>query len=219
MAGGGTPASLHPTAVYSGEGAARQINVEETIRLMAFNIDQMRVTAAASAGVQGQAPVFDEAAISQYEKKVSRASKWGGWIWGVVSITGIIFTAGVTYSVFMGENATDSEVEKADKAAIVKHNGGVDPDAIDSDTHKPVGEHPDMKRAIHSNSKSIKTIEMDVLPPIVKSQKKLEKRSEYQFELGRWQSDVMEADRANRKAPGKPQKVKNLESDLALGKY
>lgn len=197
--------------VYAGEGQARHINVEETIRMMAINIAKMR-----QAPVE---PAFNESEISQYEKTIKRTSRWGGWVWGALSVVGFVFTAGVAYSVFLGANATDSEVEAADKASIIEHNGGVDPDAIDVKTHKPVGEHPDMQKAIQSNREAVRKIHEDVLPPMIKTQKKLDKRSEYQFELGRWQSDVMEADRAKRKAPGKPDRVKDLESDLALGKY
>lgn len=206
-----TPVAADPV-VYIGEGEARHIDVEQTIRMMAINIGQMKQAAAPGA-------LPDESAISQYEKKINRASKWGGWVWGALSILGFIFTAGVTWSVFMGANATDSEVEAADKAAIIEHNGGVDPEAIDVSTHKPIGEHPDMQKAIQSNREAVRKIDEEVLPPMIKTQKKLDKRSEYQFELGRWQSDVMEADRAKKKAPPKPDRVRDLESDLALGKY
>lgn len=217
MAADVTPIPMQPSAVFVGEGAERHISIEETVRLMAVNLDQMRAVTMATVAMQ--VPVFDDAAISQYEKKIDRASKWGGWVWGAISIVALVFTTGMGYSVFMGANATDSEVEAADRASIVRHNGGVDPDAIDSETHRPVGEHPDMKEAIESNAKAVREVVEEILPPMVETQKKLDKRSEYQFELGRWQSDVMEADRANRKAPGKPNKVKDLESDLALGKY
>ena len=215
-----TPAPvMPPTAVYIGEGENRHMDVEETIRQIAINLDAIhRATAAPGQITAPQTPI-DETALSQYEKKIERTAKWGGWIWGLVSIIALVFTAGVTYAVFMGENATDSEVEEKDRAAIIEHNGGIDPATVDSETHKPVGHHPDMREAIESTKESVKTIEEEVLPPIVESQKKLDKRSEYQFELSRWQSRVNEARRKKKPIPAKPERLDKLETDIALGKY
>lgn len=196
-----------PRAAYV-DKADGHIDVDETIKIISMSVEQLRAA-------MGKSTALDEASISSYEKKIKRARKWGGWIWGTVSVAAMIFTAGVTYAVFMGENATDSEVEEA----IIEHNGGIDPESVDSVTRIPFGVHPYMRKSIESNTGSIKKIETEILPPIVESQKKLDKRSEYQFELGRWQSDVMEADRMKRRVPAKPDKLKELETDLALGKY
>ena len=221
---GTIPRYIHPditpppmTVAYVGEGESRHMDVEETLRVMALNIQQMRTATMAPGEVM--APVFDEKAVAEYEKKIERAGRWGGWIWGLVSVLALIFTAGMSYAIFMGENATDSEVEAAGKAVIIDHNGGIDPEAVDAETHKPVGHHPDMRKAIESNSESLKTIEEDVLPPIVNTQKKLDKRSEYQYELTRWQNEIAEAKRQKKKPPQKPKRVRDLESDLTLGKY
>ena len=193
------------------------MDVEETIRMMALNLDQMRrATMVPSAAPHG---ALDDAAITQYEKKISRATKWGGWVWGLVSTAAFIFTAGVAYAVFMGANATDAEVEAADKAAIIEHNGGVDPEAVDPNTHKPVGEHPDMQKAIQSNTGAIKAIQEDILPPIVETQKKLDKRSEYQYELTKWESKKSEARRKRKPAPQKGDRLDQLESELLRGDY
>jgi hypothetical protein len=193
------------------------MDVEETIRMMALNLDRIRsATMAPVAAVPG---LFDDAAITQYEKKISRATKWGGWVWGAVSIVALIFTLGMGYAVFMGANATDAEVAAADKAAIIQHNGGVDPEAIDAKTHRPVGEHPDMQGAIQSNTDAIRTIQEDVLPPIVETQKKLDKRSEYQYELTKWESKKSEARRKRKPAPGKGPRLEALESQLLRGDY
>jgi hypothetical protein len=210
---------MGPAAVYVGEGEARHMDVEETIKMMAINIDQMRRLAMAVGTADARAPLFDDAAVTQYEKRIERAGKWGGWVWGVVSIVAFIFTAGVAYAVFMGANATDAEMEAADKAAIIRHNGGVDPEAIDEKSHKPVGEHPDMQGAIQSNTDAIKTIEEDVLPPIVETQKKLDKRSEYQYELTKWESRKSEARRKRKPAPGKSSRLEALEGELLRGDY
>lgn len=205
-----------PPVAYVGEGEGRHMDVEETLRMMADSIEKMREAAVLK---PGQLPPMDEASISQYEKKFERAKRWGGWIWGVVAISSAIFSAGIAYAIFMGENTTDSEMKAADEAAIIDHNGDIDPQSIDTESHRPVGHHPDMRRAIESNTSAIKSIEEDILPPIVETQKKLDKRSEYQYELSRWESRVNEARRKRRKPPSKPPRLEELESDIALGKY
>ena len=97
--------------VYTGEGAARHIDVEQTIRMMAINIAKIQQP---SVG-----PELNESEISQYEKTIKRTSRWGGWVWGALSVVGFVFTAGVAYSVFLGANATDSEVEAADRRRLL----------------------------------------------------------------------------------------------------
>ncbi len=211
--------AMGPTAVYVGEGEARHMDVEETIRMMALNIDRMRRLTVAGGRADVQAPLFNEAAVLQYEKKISRVNTWGGGVWGAVAIVALIFTSGIAYAVFMGANATDAEVAAADKAAIIEHNGGVDPEAIDAKTHRPVGEHPDMQGAIQSNTDAIRTIQEEVLPPIVETQKKLDKRSEYQYELTKHESKKAEARRKRKPAPGKGPRLEALESQLLRGDY
>lgn len=181
--------------------------------MMAVSMEQIQ-----AAVFSGQAPL-DEASISSYEKKIDRARKWGGWIWGVISIVAFVFTLGVAYAVFMGANATDSEVEAADKAMIIDHNGGIDPNEIDAKTHKPVGHHPDMREDIKANTRAVIKIEEDILPPMLATQRKLDKRSEYQYELTKWESRVNEARRKKRQPPDKPPRLEELETELALGKY
>lgn len=200
-----------PKMIAPNERGASHVNLEKSVVEIQKALEAIKKSANRSA--------FDEAEISQYEKRVQRTAKWGGWIWGLVSVVAIIFSAGVAYAVFMGENATDSEVKTMGEKIIIEHNGGVDPKTVDSKTHLPVGNHPDIREAIKLNANSIKTIEEKILPPIVDTQKKLDKRSEYQYELTKWESRVNEAQRKRKKAPEKPPRLEKLESDLALGKY
>jgi len=215
VSGDVTPVTaMHPTSVYIGEGEHRHMDVEETIKMMAFNLDQVRRRVSPSA----QASI-DDAVLEKYEVRVQRASRWGGWVWGAFSVVALIFSAGIGWAVFMGENATDTEMIMADKAAIIQHNGDVDPQAIDDTTHKAVGEHPDMKKAIQLNTETLVKIETEILPPIILTQKKLDKRSEYQYELTKWESRVAEARRRKREAPPKPPRLDTLEGELLRGDY
>lgn len=154
----------------------------------------------------------------RYEKAITRAQKWGGWIWGVISILAAIFAAGVSYAVFMGENATDDEVEKAVHEEMTDHNGGVHPETIDPSTHAPVGDHPDIREAVHGVEGKVSELNRQA-DRMEKTQRKLDKRSEFQFELGRWEAESMEAERKRRPRPPKPERLKKLESDLMMGKY
>ena len=165
---------------------------------------------------QVQSPLDDS--LAEYEKKIGRIQKWG-WIWGVFAFLGTVFSAGVGYAVFLGENATDTEVEQAIEKATKKHNGGIDPQATDPDTHEPIGQHPDLRKAIESNTKIVKEINDHVLPRIETTQKKMDKRTEYQFEFTRWQARVIEAKREKRRPPRKPTRLDQLETELMLGKY
>jgi len=215
----GTDVTPSPvTAAYIGEGESRHMDVEETLRLMAESLDRVRRATMAPVRTPAGA-ALDDAAIIQYEKKIAGVTRWGGWVWGLVSVVALVFTAGIAYAVFMGANATDSEMVAADKASIIKHNGGVDPETIDAGTHKPVGEHPDMQGAIQSNTDAIKTIQEDVLPPLIETQKKLDKRSEYQYELTKWESKKSEARRKRKPTPGKSPRLEELESELLRGNY
>jgi hypothetical protein len=135
-----------------------------------------------------------------------------------LTIIGVIFSGGVAWSVFMGANATDDEVKAAVHDGMAGHNGGTHPGEIDPKTHRPVGDHPELRHAVESNTGAIEDVSKAV-DDIKQGQTRLDKRSEYQFELGRWQSAVMEAERQRRKRPAKPERLKQLESDLMLGNY
>jgi len=156
--------------------------------------------------------------LERFQKKVARIQKWG-WVWGVFGFIGAVFSLGVAYAVFIGENATDTEVRDAIDEATKAHNGGIDPDAIDPSTHEPLGSHPDMREAVETNTKALKEVAEEVLPRIEGTQQKMDKRTEYQFEFSRWQADVTERERQHKRPPKKPPRLEQLETELMLGKY
>lgn len=153
----------------------------------------------------------DDDGADALEKKVSRAQSVGTVISWVAAAVALLFSAGVAWAVFLGANATDAEVEAATDQAIIDHNGGIDPAGINPTTGRPYGNHSDMRDAIDSNAKAVREIRSDV--------RKLDKRSEYQFELGRWQSKVTEAERKKHTPPPKPQALEDLERDIMLGQF
>jgi hypothetical protein len=160
----------------------------------------------------------DDYDLDRYHKKVARIQKWG-WVWGLFGFIGAVFSTGVAYAVFIGENATDSEVDHAIHKATKEHNGGIDPATPDPETNEPVGNHPDMRKAIETNTKAVEEMAQEVLPRIEGTQKKMDKRTEYQFEFSRWQAEVTEAERQRKRPPKKPQRLEQLETELMLGKY
>lgn len=161
---------------------------------------------------------FDQKKVDAYEKKVARAQRWGGWVWGLVGIVSAFFTAGVTYAVFMGANATDAEVEKALHDQMKAHNGGTHPATIDPKTHSRVGDHPDIREQLENANTELQQLHNQA-DRMEGTQKVLDKRSEYGYELGRWQAETMEAERQRKPRPKKPERLKQLESELMMNKY
>lgn len=155
--------------------------------------------------------------VDQYEKRIVRAQRWGGWIWGAVAVVAVVFSAGVAWQVFLGATATDTEVEDAVHEAMVDHNGGIDPDTINGDGER-IGHHPDLHYQIDAVETNVGAVKKAV-EVVEQTQKKLDKRSEYQFELGVWQAQVMEAERKRKPPPKKPESLSKLERDLMLGNY
>lgn len=154
--------------------------------------------------------------LDDYQQKLERAQK----IWIPISlIAGIlttVFSVGVAWTVFMGANATDEEVLKFLDDVMIEHNGGVDPKTKNGTG--VVGHHPDIRDAIHENTTKVGEVQASV-NHAVEVQRKLDKRSEYQFELGRWQAKVLEAKQKRRKPPKKPPRLDDLERELMLGDY
>lgn len=155
--------------------------------------------------------------VDRFEKRIGRAQKWGGWVWGALAVLGAVFSAGVAWQVFLGATATDDEVEEAVDEAMIEHNGGLDPNAIKSDGER-IGHHPDLHYQIDAVETNVGAVKKAV-EDVEHMQRKLDKRSEYQFELGVWQARVMEAERKRKPAPPKPDSLSKLERDLMLGDY
>lgn len=151
-----------------------------------------------------------------YEADLLRAKKWGGWVWGLVALMGTIFTAGIAWQVLWGENATDAELKVATTQAIVAHNDGIDPATLDPVTHRPVGAHPELRKAVAANSRAIGDLTLQTTE-LVKSQALQQRRSRFQFHLGRWQAAIHEAERRGKSAPRKPRELQRLEDALLLG--
>lgn len=154
--------------------------------------------------------------VSSLMKKLERRQKWSGPLVWLVSGLAFVFSGGVTWAVFLGANATDDEVVTAVSRAQIEHNGGIDPDSVDPTTHKPVGHHPDMRDAIEENGKAIGE-NMTAIGAQGQLIRKLDKRSEYQFELTLWEQEKASAKKERRK-PIKSPRLGDLERELILQK-
>ena len=199
-------------------------DLEETLRRMNETLQTLSThltpeqQAALRRGPSPSESIEDDEFITSIVKEVSRKQMAGKILMWVAGIIGIIFSAGMTYQLMVGENATDHEVSEAVRKAVVDHNGGKDPETINDNGEKN-GHHPDLRHAIEDNGKTLTTVKRDV-GEIKTSQKMANKRGEYQFEFSRWQAEVTECERKRGcRAPKKPQKLKTLESDLMLGKF
>lgn len=213
------PIALQPPTVHE-PGGGEHLDVDETLRQLHAGLVAItkQITLTPEQVEQLRDSSANLTSADAFEKKVARAQRWGGWIWAIVSIAGVLFSTGVAWSVFMGANATDDEVAAAISKEAIRHNGGTHPATIDEKTARPVGDHPDMRAAITENTRAVSEVKGSV-QKIEQSQKKLDKRSEYQFELGRWQSEIEEAKRRHARPPAKPKALKDLEKSLMLGDY
>lgn len=149
--------------------------------------------------------------LEGYEQQIKRVRRWGGSIASIVAIGGTLISLGVAWAVFVGENATDSEVTTELNKSLVEHNGGVAPSQLDPDTLAPVGHHPDMRKAIQANTEAIQAL--------IYNQKRLLLHSAYQFEWSRWQAAVAEKAREGEPLPDKPQSLDDLEAKIFRGDY
>ena len=146
----------------------------------------------------------EEAAESQrkevnvYEEGLSWWQKFGTWLWRGVMALVTVFSGGVAYAVWMGENATDTEVEKAIEETV---------------TQQILPAHEEAAEFHTKIDGRVEKIEID-MKSLDMTQRILDKRSEYQFELGRWQAKVLEAERKRKKPPKKPDRIDELEREL-----
>ena len=194
--------------------------IAQTLRSINYRLQHLETTAESTQDVIETAAAHgieverreDEAETSRLEKQLSFLQKWG-W---VLAAVGFVFTAGVTWAVWGGANATDDEVDAEVHRAIVKHNGYVDPDSVDPVTHRPLGEHPDLRAAIQENTKATSKLS-DVTTELAKTQEQLDLRSKYQYEYTKWEVRKSECSRkrnCTRKDLDKPKSLEDLESEL-----
>lgn len=137
--------------------------------------------------------------------------RWG-WLFGVL---GVVFSAGIGYTLFLGSNATDKEVNDAVKGSLIQHNGGVDPNKSDA-KGRPYGHHPDLRSTIENNMRLLQENSAK-LDTAVHTQAKFDTRSRYQHEFVKWQVQLIECERTNsctREDKKKPKKLDDLESQL-----
>lgn len=151
-------------------------------------------------------------------KKWDRFQKIGAGVKIAMALTVLIFGAGVSYAIWVTAFATDADVHSAVDAAITEHNGGYDPNALNGDG-QPVGDHPDMRKAIKQNSETIRAV-TEAVGDIQDELPKIDMRGEYQFEFSRWQAAVTECERKRCKyPPPKPERLTELERKLLFGNY
>lgn len=201
-------------------GNPPHLDIEQTIREMHITIQELQSQfekgpwdAAASDSMEE-----NEEFVTSIAKAVSRKNIISKTLMWIVGIVGAVFSAGMAYAVFIGENATDTEVNQKVHTSMTDHNDGLDPIALDHDGN-PFGHHPKMKKAIERLQTDTSQVKLDV-SDIKRAQRKSDKRGEYQFEFSRWQAEVMECNRTRQcRPPQKPAYLKKLESDIHLGKF
>jgi len=194
------------------DGPTPHLDVEQTLVEMHRSLQMLQRHAKhqpPQSGIYGSQEVVSE--IEGRIRKTQNLRYLGAWVIGLISV---IFSAGVAYQMFMGANATDDEVDSAVHDATIEHNG-IDPD--DRDEHgRRYGAHPQMKRDIKRNADAVEAIKSD-LGTMEVMQRKLDKRSEYQYWYSRWREDVEEAKTKRRRLPEKPDRLKELEHELTFG--
>ncbi len=119
----------------------------------------------------------------------------------ITSVVSVVFSSGVAYSVWIGANASDAEVQQ--------WIGDHDEEEL---------AHPPLRDALGKVETRVEKVE-GAVEEVRSLQNRLDKRSEYQFEFSRWQARVLEARRKRRSPPAKPAKLQQLETDLMLGHY
>jgi hypothetical protein len=149
-------------------------------------------------------PAEESAALHRLSQSLkSQKRLWMPLAW-IISGLGLVFSAGMAWAVFAGENATDKEVRSAVDAAV----GGHAADLTDKT-------HPDIKATLQVHGQELEQLKTQTRS-MDTTLKRLDKRSLYQFEVGRWQADIIECQQDShcRRPPPKPPKVKELESEL-----
>jgi len=218
VSGGATPIH-HPLEIDQPPMAGNppHLDIEATLREMHLSMQMLQMEVEKKSP-SGSASLEDEEFITSVAKSVSRKNVVGKTLMWAAGIVGTIFSAGMAYTVFLGANATDDEVAEAVHHAIVEHNSGRDPSALNGDG-EPIGNHPRMRKTIDKLQEDTAQVKVDV-GVIKTAQKKSDKRGEYQYEFSRWQGEILECERTRRcKPPKKPDRLKALESEIHLGKF
>lgn len=202
-----TPIPVDPPTV---EGENPHLDVEETLRLLYKHVAHIRRRQHSPPPAESSASLID---LEELEKKLSRGSKLGGLITGLISAIVSIFIAGMAVAALKDTLATDNDIREA----IVDHNE-VDPTTRDPQTWEQVGTHPVFKKRLDEARSQINAHANDIA--VMKAtQLKMELRNEYQFEFARWQARINECARTKScKAPEKPDRLEQIERDLLLGK-
>lgn len=200
-------------------GDPPHLDIEATLREMHLTMQTLRkVQTQPTLSAADEASSEHDAFITTVAKKVSKKNMWGKILmWTAITI-GSVFSAGMTYQLAVGANATDDEVISTVHHALVEHNGGKDP-ATENGNGIPIGHHPEMRDSIKKLQEDTSQVKLDV-GVIKTAQKKSQKRGEYQYEFSRWQGKVMECKRTRRcKPPQKPKKLDDLEAEIHLGNF
>lgn len=197
-------------------GDPPHLDIEATLREMYMTMQALQADVAR--GGSSSESLRDDEFITSVAKSVSRKNIVGKTLMWIAGGVGTIFSMGMAYAVFMGANATDDEVEKSVKDAIIEHNSGNDPHALNA-KGELIGSHPKMRQSIEDLKSDTAQVKNDV-SDIKEAQKKSDKRGEYQYEFSRWQGEIIECERKkNCKAPKRPDTLKRLESEIHLGKF
>ena len=96
--------------------------------------------------IRSRLPAAHESAeLEELSKTLKRRQKIVVPLMWVVGIVGTVFSAGMAWAVFIGENATETEVEAELKAALEEHNQGPVAD----------GPHSQMSGTLQKHTKEI----------------------------------------------------------------
>lgn len=196
--------------------ASRPENPTTPIQELINRLDDLKTTLQESSAhlTPEQQKNLAESSIRKFE----RAQKAATAVKAIIALIVLVFGAGITYALWFNSVATDAEVHDVVNSAIIDHNGGYDPDALNGDG-QPQGNHPDMRKAIKQNSQTIREV-TDAVGNIQDELPKIDMRGEYQFEFSRWQAQVTECERKHCKyPPPKPDRVTELERKLMFGNY
>ena len=160
------PGASHTKKRSNGNGAAHTGSVEDILGILIANQDAMSKTLSSLGQIPKSTPEESPSEVSAIKAKLKRGLTVGSVAAWVGTAVGVLFSAGVAWTMFMGANATDREVQDATQASIIEHNDGVDPKSPDPVSGKPRGNHPDMRKSIKTNGCA--TSPMDSQPAIRK---------------------------------------------------